>query len=66
VENIKSPILLLSGGVDKSWPATEMANDICERAISDCTHVIYLQGDHLLTNYSVTYFAEVEKFLETN
>ncbi|MBT5073351.1 MAG: dienelactone hydrolase [Kordiimonadaceae bacterium] len=64
IENIKVPMLLLSGGEDQSWPSTEMANDICARALSNCEHVSYSQGDHLLTNFSVTAFAEVAKFLK--
>ena len=64
VENISIPILLLSGGEDKSWPSTKMANDICNRAGDNCTHISYPQGDHLLSNYTGTMFAIVDKFIE--
>ena len=68
VENISSPVLLLSGGQDKSWPAFEMGNKICERMESfkagSCTHITYAQGDHTLTNFDTTSFAEVREFLE--
>jgi len=64
VENISVPILLLSGGEDKSWPSTTMANNICDRAGDNCTHINYPQGDHLLSDYTGTMFAIVDKFIE--
>ena len=63
VENIKAPLLLLSGGQDQSWPATDMANEVCARASGNCEHISFPEGDHLLSNYKVTYFAEIAKFL---
>ena len=64
VEHIKSPILLLSGGEDKSWPSEEMANDICKRVGNNCTHKSYPEGDHLLSEHKNEMFAEVDKFLD--
>ncbi len=63
VQNIHMPVLLLSGGKDKSWPATEMAEEICSNIGGNCTHINYPDGDHLLTNYEVTVLAEIRKFL---
>jgi uncharacterized protein len=63
VENIKVPMLLLSGGQDQSWPATEMANEVCATAGDNCEHISFPEGDHLLSKYEVTYFAEVARFL---
>lgn len=64
VENISIPMLLLSGGEDKSWPAEAMGNDVCTRAGDNCIHISYPDGDHLLSNYQITMFAEVRKFIE--
>ena len=69
VENIQSPILLLSGTADKAWPATSMGEKICARVnaikTTSCKHVVYQEGDHLLTNYQNESFGEVEKFLNS-
>ncbi len=53
VEKIQSPILLLSGGQDLSWPANRMAAAVCKRANSIknealCTHVNYENSGHML------------------
>lgn len=65
VENISIPILLLSGGKDKSWPSTSMGNDICASAGDNCTHINYPEGDHLLSEFTVTMFEEVHKFIQS-
>ena len=64
VENISVPILLLSGGQDKSWLSEKMANDICERAGHNCTHINYPTGDHLLSEFTTTMFSEVRNFIQ--
>jgi len=53
VEQIDSPILVISGGRDDMWPANEMAANICKRAnlnkkIENCTHVNYENASHVL------------------
>ncbi|MDY0207896.1 MAG: acyl-CoA thioester hydrolase/BAAT C-terminal domain-containing protein [Pseudomonas sp.] len=52
VENIKAPLLLLSGGQDSIWPATQMAQQICQQMqqipSSNCTHIDYPEAGHLL------------------
>lgn len=63
-ENISIPMLLLSGGADKSWPAASTGEEVCQRAGDNCTHISYREGDHLLSNYQVTMFAEIRKFLD--
>ena len=69
VENIYAPILLLSGGMDDVWPATEMASKICARVnaatSSSCTHINFENGDHLLNNNQTASFDEVEEFLNS-
>jgi len=50
---IKSPMLLLSGGLDKAWPSTLMAKSLCNRANENkaqatCEHLDYEQQGHLL------------------
>ncbi len=69
VENIRHPILLLSGEKDNAWPSTKMGEIICTKANkvnpSSCRHVSYENGDHLLTNYQNESFGEVETFLNS-
>ena len=70
VENIDAPILLLSGGMDSSWPATEMGTEICSRVNSShneksCTLLIYEEGDHLLTDYQSESLDAVARFLQS-
>jgi len=70
VENIDAPILLLSGGMDASWPASKMGKEICSAANSShadipCTLLIYEEGDHLLSNYQTESFGAVAKFLQS-
>ena len=70
VENIKAPILLMSGGMDAMWPASEMGNEICLTVNSSshngsCEHLIYEDGDHLLNNYHAESFAAVGRFLQS-
>ncbi len=65
VNKIEVPMLLLSGGQDKSWPAADMAEVVCSHAGGECNHITYAEGDHLLTNYDVTVLAEVRKFLSS-
>ncbi len=60
---IETPMLLLSGGQDKSWPAALMGEVVCTNAGGYCKHISYPEGDHLLTNYEVTVLAEIRKFL---
>ena len=68
VENIESPMLLLSGGRDQAWPSAEMAAEICERANSStgrsCSHVVFEDGGHLLQEYRLEVSAAVERFFE--
>ena len=69
VENIDAPILLLSGGMDASWPASKMGAVICSAVnLSQpetlCTHVIYENGDHLLSDYQTDTLDEVARFLQ--
>jgi esterase/lipase len=70
VENIDGPILLLSGGMDTAWPATEMGTKICSTVnsshdVKSCTLLIYEEGDHLLSNYQTESFGAVAHFLQT-
>ena len=70
VENIDAPILLMSGGMDTAWPATEMGTKICSTVnsshnVKSCTLLIYEEGDHLLSNYQTESFAAVARFLQT-
>jgi dienelactone hydrolase len=51
VEDITGPVLLLSGGKDEIWPASEMATVVCARmqeAKKLCKHVDYPDAGHLL------------------
>jgi len=53
VENIDSPMLMLSGGRDDMWPANEMAANLCERANATkkkviCAHHNYENASHVL------------------
>lgn len=52
VEHIKAPLLLLSGGKDNIWPATQMAEQICQQMQQTqadlCTHIDYPEAGHLL------------------
>ena len=52
VEQITTPLLLLSGGQDDVWPATQMAEQICQQMqhlpTADCTHIDYPEAGHLL------------------
>jgi esterase/lipase len=53
VELIKSPILLLTGGLDEIWPANKMAIVVCDKVnLSNkketCKHVNYPDAGHLL------------------
>ena len=70
VENIDGPILLLSGGMDTNWPATEMGTEICSKVNSShsgksCTLLTYEEGDHLLTGYESETFDAVAQFLQS-
>ena len=70
VENIDAPILLMSGGNDTSWPASKMGAEICSTVYSSsdnasCEHLIFEDGDHLLSNYLTESFGTVAQFLET-
>jgi esterase/lipase len=70
VENIDAPILLLSGGMDASWPAAKMGAEICSTVNSShdgksCTLLIYEEGDHLLSNYQSESFGAVAEFLQS-
>jgi len=53
VESIKSPTLLLTGGLDEVWPAEKMAKFTCDKInlghpIKTCHHVNYPDAGHLL------------------
>lgn len=52
VEKIQVPLLLLSGGQDSIWPATQMAEHICTQmqrtSPNNCTHIDYPEAGHLL------------------
>jgi len=53
VENIRGPILLVSGQDDPIWPSGEMANAICARLKDkgfqyDYTHLVYKNAGHTL------------------
>ncbi len=52
VENIQVPLLLLSGGQDSVWPATQMAEHVCQQlqqsSVNNCTHIDYPEAGHLL------------------
>lgn len=68
VEKIRSPILLLSGGKDLSWPANRMAIAVCKKANAAqeedlCTHVNYEDAPHMLGEPNVAAEAEIEKYL---
>jgi esterase/lipase len=70
VENINAPILLMSGGMDAMWPASKMGAEICltvnsSRHNASCEHLIYEDGDHLLSNYQAESFAAVDRFLQS-
>jgi len=70
VENIDGPILLLSGGMDASWPATEMGPAICSvvnasNSEKSCTLLTYAEGDHLLTGYESETLDAVAEFLQS-
>ena len=64
VENIRGPILLLSGTKDKMWPATEMSKQIVERLKAsgfkyEYNHIIYNSG-HSLDGHG---FPDICRFL---
>ncbi len=67
VADIQAPVLLLSGGADAMWPATNMATEICatmrQTDAAACRHVSFDDGDHLLSNYQDDLYAEVAEFL---
>ena len=70
VENIDAPVLLLSGGMDTSWPAAKMGAEICSTVNSthdnqSCSHIIYEKGDHLLSNNQSESFDAVAQFLRS-
>jgi len=70
VENIDAPILLMSGGNDTNWPASEMGTKICLTVYASndnasCEHRIFEDGDHLLSKYQTESFGAVAQFLET-
>jgi len=79
VEKIQSPILLLSGGQDLSWPANRMAAAVCKRANSIknealCTHVNYENAGHMIgsnrqfnvdSDAGVAAHKEIAKFLSS-
>lgn len=52
VEQIQVPLLLLSGGQDSIWPATEMAEQVCAQmqksSPNNCSHIDYPDAGHLL------------------
>lgn len=50
VEQIKGPMLLISGGADAMWPSTEMSNIAARRAINAhhaVVHLTYPQAGHV-------------------
>ena len=66
VEKTKAPILLLSGDQDAMWPASMMGARVCKTANTaggTCTHAVYADGDHLLTNHPAEMFDAVGQFL---
>lgn len=68
VENVRSPLLLLSGGMDSAWPAKEMAANICERVNADkndglCIHKNYEDAPHMLGDAAADAEKEMAKFL---
>lgn len=69
VENIAARVLLLSGGMDSVWPAGRMGIQVCSALNAStrgiCTHKIYDDGDHLLSNYQAESFGEVSRFLNS-
>lgn len=52
LEHTQATVLLLSGGQDSVWPATEMAKQICEQMQvtlpNRCNHIDYPGAGHLL------------------
>ena len=52
LEQTHAAVLLLSGGQDSVWPATAMAEQVCEHMQAtlpnQCTHVDYPKAGHLL------------------
>lgn len=68
VENIRSPLLLLSGGKDTVWPSNEMATYVCNRvnAIKDdglCSHLNFENAPHLLGDATADADQEIARFL---
>lgn len=68
LSNIENPLLLLSGQLDASWPASEMAAEICDSIKqinkTTCTHINYEDGDHLLTNHEQAMLEQIKHFLD--
>jgi len=69
VEKIRSPMLLLSGGADLSWPSDTMAAAVCNRANSNkndaiCNHINYEDAPHMLGEMIGAADKEMAKFLE--
>ena len=70
VEDINSPLLLLSGGLDKVWPANAMAASICARMKvvgreSLCTHINFQQAGHMagLEKEGSAVYEQIAEFL---
>jgi dienelactone hydrolase len=62
VENIRGPVLLLSGGDDQMWPSSLMAERVVARAVSAgrgdmVHHVSYPDAGHRLLGLSPTFTA---------
>ena len=62
VEDIRGPILLLSGGDDQQWPSSLMAERVAARAASAdradmVRHVNYPDAGHTLLGYTPTWSA---------
>jgi dienelactone hydrolase len=68
VEKITNPVLLLTGGNDRTWPAQKMATNICDsiqRAKkTSCKHSSYEDGDHLLSNYERQMLEGIKTFIQ--
>ncbi|WP_262693750.1 acyl-CoA thioester hydrolase/BAAT C-terminal domain-containing protein [Kordiimonas aquimaris] len=50
-ENIEASVMLFSGGKDEIWPASEMADTVCQRmgaVQKSCVHHAYPEAGHLL------------------
>lgn len=47
VEQIKAPVLLLSGDRDQIWPASEFVN-VIQSNLTDAKHIQYVEGGHFI------------------